>query len=190
MSTNNNPANEELLPEEQFFRHAAAQFSIVGPQISEAEIDAVFPEAFPGKADLVRFYLRHNGGSRTPQGCVIHCGNPAHRISRSHLEGLNLEGFRSIPRAADDRMLPFANMLRHHATMENIYSQIQPMKSFLEEHMEIAFDHSGNDLCLSRRSGRIFFMDWEAYSEGAVEVAASFHEFVLKFWNIPHAPVD
>jgi len=62
------------------------------------------------------------------------------------------------------------------------------MKTFLEQHMEIAFDHSGNDLCLNLQNGRIFFIDWESYAEGAVEITPSFHEFVLKFWNIPHAP--
>jgi len=101
----------------------------------------------------------------------------------TELAKLNLEGFRSVPLNADDRMPPFANMLRHHMTLERIYSQVSEMRSFLEEHMEIAFDHSGRDLCISRQSGRIFFMDWTAYKEGPVEVASSFREFVQRFWN-------
>jgi hypothetical protein len=165
---------------------AGEKFSIVGPQIPENEINAVFPESFPGKEDFVQFYLRYNGGSRTPQGCIMHCGNRAHRISRNQLDKLNLEGFRSMSLDAEERMLPFSNMLRGHATMVRVYSQIPEMKAFLEEHMEIAFDHTGNNLFLSRRSGRIFFMDMTTYKEGPVEVASSFREFVFKFWNIPY----
>jgi hypothetical protein len=169
--------------EEEFFRRAGAQFSIVGPLISEVQIRAVFPEAFPGADQLVEFYVRFNGGSRSPESCVMHCGNPAHWVQRTELAKLNLEGFRSIPLNADDRMPPFANMLRHHMTLARIYSQVSEMKSFLDDHMEIAFDHSGRDLCISRQSGRIFFMDWTAYKEGPVEVASSFREFVQRFWN-------
>lgn len=84
-------------------------------------------------------------------------------------------------------MPPFSNMLGHHAATARIFAQIPEMHAFLEEHMGIAFDHTGNDLCLSRQSGRIFFMDWTTYKEGPVEVASSFREFVVKFWNIPHA---
>ena len=175
--------------EEQFFRTAGAQFSIVGPLISEAEVNGVFPESFPGKSDLIEFYLRYNGGSRTAQGCVMHCGNPAHRVSRDHLEKLNIEGFRSIPPSPEDRMLPFANMLRSHATMARVYSQIPVMKAFLDEHMGIAFDHCGVDLCISRQNGRILFMDWGKYKEGPIEVASSFRDFVLKFWNAPYIPL-
>ena len=87
-------------------------------------------------------------------------------------------------------MLPFANMLTHHATMARIYSEIPEMKIFLEDHMEIAFDHSGNELCIHRRSGRMFFMDWESYKEGAVEVASSFREFVDKYWNVAYVSLD
>jgi hypothetical protein len=176
--------------EEVFFRNAGAQFSIVGPLISSAEVSAVFPESFPGKDDLVQFYLRFNGGSRTPQGCVISCANRSHLVSRYELEKLNLEGFRSIPLIAAGRMIPFANMLMHHATMARIYLQVPAMKAFLQEHMEIAFDHSGRDLCISRENGRIFFMDWDEYAEGPVEVASTFREFVEKFWNIQRGPLD
>lgn len=52
--------------------------------------------------------------------------------------------------------------------------------------MEIAFDHNGNDLCISRQNGRDLFMDWEKYKEGLIEVASSFHEFVEKYWNNPY----
>jgi hypothetical protein len=56
---------------------------------------------------------------------------------------------------AEDRLLPFANMLTHHATMSRIYREVPAMRLFLGEHMEIAFDHSGNDLCLNLQNGRI-----------------------------------
>jgi hypothetical protein len=171
-------------PDEKFFRDAGAQFSIVGPQISEDAINAVFHESYQGKEEFVQFYLRYNGGSRTPQGCIAYCGVAAHRISRNQLDKLNLECFRSISLDPEKRMPPFSNMLAHHTAMARIYAEVPAMKAFLDEHMEIAFDHTGSDLCLNRQSGRVFFMDWSAYKEGPVEVASSFREFVLKFWNI------
>lgn len=177
---------EDRSLDDPYFRDAAAQFSIVGPPVSEADIHAVIPGSFPGKDDLVQFYLRCNGGSRTPQGCLMHCGDPAHRVSRDHLEKLNLEGFRSINVDVEDRMLPFANLLRHHRTMAGIYGSVPEMRDFLESHLAIAFDHSGNDLCVNLQDGRIVFMDWKVYKEGAVGVAGGFRAFVLKFWN--HAP--
>jgi len=173
-------------PDEKFFQDAGAQFSIVGPQISEDAINAVFPESFPGKEDFVQFYLRYNGGSRTQQGCIAYCALPAHRILRSQLDKLSLECFRTLSLDSEKRMPPFSNMLGHHTAMARIYAKIPAMKAFLDEHMEIAVDHTGNDLCLSRQSGRAFFMDWSAYKDGPVEVASSFREFVLKFWNIAY----
>jgi hypothetical protein len=56
--------------------------------------------------------------------------------------------------------------------------------------MEIAFDHSGRDLCLNRQNGKMFFMDWESYSEGPVEIASSFCEFVVKSWNVAPVLID
>jgi hypothetical protein len=182
--------SDEPLTDGDLLRWAGAPFSIIGPQLSLPAIEAVFPGIFPGKDDFVQFYLRYNGGSRKPHGCIMHCGNAEHRVSRDRLDKLNLEGFRSIPLEAEDRMLPFANMLLHQATMERIYATIPEMKAFLDEHMAIAFDHSGNDLCLSRTTGRIFFMDWTAYKLGSVEIAPSFREFVLKFWITPQPQLD
>jgi hypothetical protein len=173
-----------------FFRDAAAQFSIAGPLISELQINEIFPEPFPGKDDLVQFYLRFNGGSRTPHGCIAHCANPKHGVLRSELDKLRLEGFRSIPLVAEDRMLPFANMLAHQKTMARIYAGIAEPRQFLEEHMAIAFDHTGNDLCISRKTGRVFFMDWRVYKEGALKVAESFRELVAKFWNVTLDRID
>lgn len=176
--------------EQEFYRVAGEQFSIVGPLVSRAEIEAVFPEPFPGREDLVEFYLRFNGGSRTPQGCVIHCGNPDHQVSRDQLGNLNVEGFRSISPGANERMLPFANLQMHHATMMRIYSQVPEAREFLENHLEIAFDHCGNDLCIDLQDGRLVFMSWESYTKGPVEVSPSFREFILSFWNVAHIQVD
>lgn len=176
--------------EQEFFQVAGNQFSIVGPLVSRAEINAVFPEFFPGREELVEFYLRFNGGSRTPQGCIMFCANPEHETPRDQFDKLNVAGFRSIPFDANSRMLPFANMVSHHATMATIYSEIPEINAFLRDHMEIAFDHSGRDLCINRQNGKMFFMDWESYSEGPVEVASSFSEFVVKFWNVAPVLID
>jgi hypothetical protein len=177
----------EPLLDEGFYREAGERFCIVGPQISEDAINAIFPDPFPGKEDFVQFYLLFNGGSRTEHGCIMHCGNPDHRVSRNQIDKLNLEGFHSISPDPEERLIPFSNMLNHHTTLARIYAEVPEMNAFLNEHIGFAFDHTGNDLCLSRKSGRIFFMDWRAYKEGPVEVASSFREFVLKFWNAPYS---
>lgn len=174
----------------EFFRIAGEQFGIVGPVVPRPQIEAVFPESFPGRDSLIEFYSNFNGGSRSAHGCVVFCSNPAHRVRRDALEQLCVEGFRSIPRSPEDRMLPLANLLRHQATMRNIYSSVPEMAKFLETHLAIAFDHTGNDLCINRHDGRMYFIDWRAYSEGPVEVASSFPEFVLRFWNAGNSLAD
>jgi hypothetical protein len=138
-------------------------FCIVGPQTSEAEIDAVFPNKFPGREALVQFYLRHNGGSRTENGCLIHCGNPEHRVSRDHLEKIEIEGFFSISRSAEERVLPFKSMLRSRASRMQTFAEVPQMKDFLEKHLPIAFDHCGDDCWVDLQSGRIDYVLWRSW---------------------------
>jgi hypothetical protein len=61
--------------EEDDLKEAAKRFAIVGPPVTEADINAIFDTSFPGKEFLVQFYLRYNGGSRTSRGCIVACGN-------------------------------------------------------------------------------------------------------------------
>ena len=168
---------------EEFLNISRTQFAIVGPSVSQSEITAIFPNSFDGREDLIQFYLSQNGGSRTPQGCLIHCGNPAHRVSRDKVDELRVEGFFSISRTAEDRMLPFAPMLRHFAAVMQTFGEIPATREFLETHMSIAFDHCGNDLWIDTGKGHIRFMDWDKYEQGPVAVASSFSEFVARFWN-------
>jgi SMI1 / KNR4 family (SUKH-1) len=167
---------------EEFLRDSRKRFAIVGPPVSEAEIVALFPVPFPGRNDLVQFYSNTNGGSRTPQGCLIHCGNPAHKTSRDRLHEIRIEGFFSISRDAADKMLPFAPMLRHYASAVTTFGQIPEVKVFLAHHKPIAFDHSGNDIWIDLESGYVRFVDWDTYKEGPIEIAPSFHEFGTRFW--------
>ena len=177
--------------QENDLTEAGKRFAIVGPLVSESEINAIFPTSFPGKEDLLQFYLRYNGGSRTPQGCIIHCGNPAHKVSRENLDKLKVEGFMSISADPNDRMLPFRPIRRHHATMLEMYVAIPGMKEFYEQHIPFAFGHSGEDLCINLRDGSIWYMDYTEYQKGAIEISASFREFVLKFWvNADEGAVD
>jgi hypothetical protein len=158
-------------------------FGIVGPQITESEIDAVFPEKFPDRDALVQFYLRHNGGGRTEQSCIVHCGNPEHKVSRDDLERITIEGFFSISSSAEERMLPFAPMLRHRASRIRTFAEIPEMTEFLQKHMPIAFDHCGDDFWIDTKSGRIDYVLWDSWKEGPIEIASSFSDFVSKFWS-------
>lgn len=167
---------------EDELQKAQKHFAILGPQVSEADIDSIFPGSFPGKQDLVQFYLWNNGGSRTRQGCLIHCGNRAHHVLRSALETTQVEGFMSVTRDPQDRLLPFYPILKHHAHMLEMFSEIAEMKEFYEENVPFAFAHSGEDICINLKSGSVQYMDWANYREGAVEISPSFQDFVLNFW--------
>jgi len=175
------------MSDEDYYHLAQTQFSIVGPQLSRAEIEAVIPNPFPGKEDLVQFYLRFNGGSRTPQGGVIHCGNPAHQVSRDNLGILRIEGFLSIVSNPEDRMLPFRPMLRSHAFDLHTYAAIPKMMDFFRQHIPIAFEHSGNYCYIDLQNGCVPLLIRDEWKEGPIEIAPSFREFVSKFWNIPPA---
>ena len=171
------------MSQEDVFNEARAQFSIIGPQISEAEIKAVFTEDFPGKDDLVQFYLRNNGGSRSEQGSLAYCGNLGHQASRDHPETIRIEGFFAIPHSPGEKMLKYRSMIKYHASRLQTFSKIPEMKGFLEEHRPIASDHTGNDCWINTKSGRIQYMMWETWREGPIEIASSFRDFVTEFWN-------
>lgn len=171
------PKSGEALPQD-----TRAPFSIVGPEVSEADILALFPNPFPGREQLVGFFLRHNGGSRDPQGCIIHCGNPAHKVGRDHLEKIRIECFMSISLRPEERMLPFAPMLRRRASLLQTFAEIPEMVAFLESHMPVAADHCGNDCWISLNTGCIQYVLWDSWKEGPIEIAASFSEFVTRYW--------
>lgn len=169
---------------------AGSRFAIVGPECFEAEIDTIFPGSFPGKEDLIQFYVRFNGGSRTEKGCLMSCGNPAHRVSRDALDNMQLEGFMSVSSDPNNRMLPFRPILGHQAAMRRIYDAIPETKAFLERNVPFAFDHSGNDLCIDLEGGGIHFMNWQEYRLGAIEIAPDFRSFTLKYWVHAHATLE
>ena len=131
----------------------------------------------------MQFYLRNNGGSRSEQGCLLHCGNPEHRVSRDHLEKMRIEGFFVIPRNPEEKMFQYRSMIKYHESRLRTFSEIPEMKAFLENHRPIASDHTGNDLWIDLQSGRIEYILWDSWKEGPIEIASSFREFVLKFWN-------
>ncbi len=173
---------------EEELREAGKCFAIVGPRVEEADINTIFSGSFPGKEDLVQFYLKYNGGSRTPQGCVISCNNPAHKIARNNLTDLEVEGFMSVSIDPADRMLPFRPILGHRATMLRIYAEVPEMREFYEQNIPLAFGHSGEDLCANLKTGSIWYMDCKEYQLGAVELSPDFHDFVLHYWVHPQSP--
>jgi hypothetical protein len=168
--------------EEKDLLEAGKRFAIVGPRVSEAEIDAIFASSFPGKEDLVQFYLRFNGGSRTPHGCICACRNPEHKAPRERLDTMTVEGFLSIPVDPNDRMLPFRPIPPHRARMLEIYSETPGMKKFHEQHVSFAFGHSGEDLCINLTSGAMWYMDYSDYKKGAIEISPTFRQFILQYW--------
>jgi hypothetical protein len=172
------------MSQEKFFVQTRAQFRIVGPSISKDGIYSVFPDPFPGRDDLVQFYLHHNGGSRSEQGGLVHCGNPSHRVSRDNLERIKIERFYSIPHNPEDKMHPLTSMLRHYSSKLHTFEKIPEMLSFLEGHRPIASDHTGNDCWIDIRRGSIQFILRGSWKEGPIEIASSFREFVEEFWNI------
>ena len=173
---------EESLLTEEFLRNARARFAIVGPPVAEAEVVAIFPNPFPGRDDLIQFFVCQNGGSRTELGGTVYCGSPEHRVSRDHLEKIRIEGFFCITSNPEERILGFRSMLACRATQLRTFNGVPEMKAFFERNMPIAYDHSGNYLLIDLQSGSIRFLGLEAYRDGPVEIAPSFREFVARFW--------
>jgi hypothetical protein len=172
--------------QEEFLRESRAHFSVVGPAVSEDEVDAAFPGSFHGKDDLVHFYMQNNGGSRTPAFGVIHCGNPEHRVTRGHLEKIQVEGFFSIQKDATEKLLGFRSQSRYHASRSQTFREVPEIKLFLEYHVPVAFDHGGNDFWIDLKDGHIYYMLWDSWREGPIDFASSFREFVAHYWNRPH----
>ena len=168
--------------DESFFLDAWRRFDVTGPSISELDIEAAFPESFPGKDDLLRFYLGRNGGSRTQLGGTVYRGNPAHKESSGHLGNAMVEGFFSITRSPGERVPGLRSMVGYHASRLKTFSGDPSMTAFLQAHKPIAFDDSGNDFWIDLRTGNICFMDWRRYREGPTHSASSFREFVAEFW--------
>lgn len=165
-----------------FLAKARSHFAVVGPAISERDISASFPDEFPGKDDLVQFYLSNNGGSKSVTGGTFFRYDRAHRVSRANLSDIELEGFFSLPRVSGEVVLGVRIMQKYHASQLRTFSKVPDVIMFLERHRPIAFDRCGNDIWINLRDGRVSFMDWEAYRDGPIEIASSFREFVGKFW--------
>lgn len=144
---------------QEFLLDSRKRFAIVGPPVSEAEINASFPVPFPGRDDLVQFYLNNNGGSRSETGGTFYCGIQAHRVSRHDFANMRLEGFFSLWRFSEERVLGVRCMQRYHASRLGTFSGVPEVKAFLECHKPVAFDHSGNDIWIDLDSGCLHFME-------------------------------
>lgn len=166
---------------QEFLLDSRKRFAIVGPPVSEAEIVALFPVPFPGRDDLVQFYLNNNGGSRSDTGGTFYCGIQAHRVSRDNFANMRLEGFFSLSLFSEERVLGVRSMQRYHASRLGTFSGVPGVKAFLEHHKPLAFDHSGNDIWIDLESGYLRFMDWDTSADGPVKIASSFQEFVTRF---------
>jgi len=79
-------------------------------------------------------------------------------------------------------MLPFAPMLGQYRATQSTFGEVPELRDFLAKHRPIAFDHSGNDIWIDLQSGRLRFVDWDQYKDGPTEIAATFREFVTRFW--------
>ena len=161
---------------------AQSGFSITGPPVKEAVIDAALPYLFPGKSDVVQFYLRVNGGSRTRQGGTLYGTIPAHEVTRDHLDKIRTEGFYSICQNAEEKVPGFRSMLKLRALFSRKSSPYPQLKAFVDTHMPIAFDRCGNDFWIDLVTGRIDYMLLHSMQEGPIDIASSFKDFVLRFW--------
>jgi len=168
----------------EFVHDTRAPFRIVGPPVTEHEINAVFSTSFPGKGVLVQFYLRHNGGCRTLKGGVFTCGAPGQRITHDSLENLRIEGFYSISLDPQERMLPVRSMLRSYATYKRVFAEVPEMATFLDAHLPIAWDHTGDMCLIDTATGAVRLWLVRTWREGAIEVAKDFSEFVSRYWTV------
>jgi hypothetical protein len=182
---------EESMLDEQILSEAQARFGITGPAISETEVESVFSKSFPGKKDVVQFYLRNNGGSRTRRGGTVYCGVPEHQVSRDHLEKIRVEGFYAIHKNPEEKVIGFLSMLKHRALMSRKCGRYPQLKSFVDLHMPLAFDHCGNEFWINVENGHIGYLLLDSMLEGPIDVASSFQDFLSRFWiNEPASDSD
>jgi hypothetical protein len=168
--------------EEDFLEPAHSQFGIIGPPISAELITATFADCFSAEHDLVQFYLRNNGGCRNVEGCLTHCGNPSHRVTRDSLDRLRIEGFFVIPSSHDDKYLRYRSMGKYYKSRLSTFSEQPEMTAFLRAHRPIATDHTGNDCWVNLHDEGVSYVLWDSWRLGPVKVATTFREFVERFW--------
>lgn len=168
--------------DEQILSEARARFAITGPPVTAAGIESALPQSFQGKDDLIQFYLSNNGGSRTRFGGTVYCGDPKHQVSRDHPENARAEGFYAIHLNADEKMIGFLSMLKHHALMSRKCDKYPQLKAFVEQHMPLAFDHCGNEFWIDVETGIIRYLFVDSMLDGPIDIASSFQEFLLNLW--------
>jgi hypothetical protein len=76
-------------------------------------------------------------------------------------------------------------MIKYQESRLSTFAAVPEIKTFLESHKPIAFDHCGDNFWIDLQSGRIHYIIWNTWKEGAIEISSSFREFVEKYWNIP-----
>ena len=167
---------------------AQSEFSVTGPQVTEDVIHAALPYLFPGKSDVVQFYLRMNGGSRTQHGGTLYFMIPEQQVTRNHLDKIRTEGFYSIHTNSEEKVLGLRSMLKMRALFSRKSDPYPQLKAFVDTHIPIAFDRCGNDFWIDLVTGQIDYMLLDSMQEGPINVASSFQDFVLRFWIHQLAP--
>ncbi|WP_113618219.1 SMI1/KNR4 family protein [Chitinophaga flava] len=134
----------------------------------------MFPEAFEGKADFLKFYLARNGGYFR-KGCRIYRDH-FYDVSKDGYTSVEVESFHFIPRYPGDDS-PF--LLAMNMVWERKAKYSSALKDFCKSHVPFAGDGSDNDYWLDLQTGLIKSIRWEEsdHPDDAILIAPSFYEF-------------
>lgn len=165
------------MADDNFFRDPKLKFWVVGPAITESQISSVVPDTFGGKMEFLRFYVRHNGGCFEGRGAIFY-RDKFYPVARGDYNSMEIESFFFVPLHPGERFSGLRSLVRVREQRAQYYSEL---KSFIETHFPFAGDAGDNDYWIEIPSGRVKYIRWESFPEGAVDIAPSFYDFVSNF---------
>ena len=166
----------------RFFRNPEMGFETVGPPITAEQINRAIPEEFLGKDQFVKFYLCHNGGLMSKNTHFYR--DIFHKVGPNDFNELYVHDFYSIPPnpgaklpasilASREAIRQGCGDLRYQGAGGGAYID------FVDSHIPISGDASGDDIWIHIPSGRIRYVNFDcAPEDGPIEVAPSFIDFV------------
>ena len=144
-------------------------FDYPGQEISKNEIDEI--DDFPGKEDLVKFYMSHNGLDFIEEACFV--PEECYNVVLNDDPYITLGFFLSIPVEQNERGLNINNM------NDYIVEKYEEFEDFVLFHIPFALDVVDNPFWIDIQSGEIKYIDFRKNyrPDDVITVAASFKSF-------------
>jgi hypothetical protein len=163
------------------FRDPLVKFTKSGEPVSKPQIKLAVPEEFMGKDGFIRFYLQHNGGSFREFAYFYR--DTFWKVGRTDWNLMYVFNLLRIPRnGSSDVDYQLSISALREAFLKGVTNA--KLRDFLNSHIPIAGNGSGDYYWIEIPSGRIQFLDHESVGEvllQPIEVASTFMDFVANF---------